>query len=265
MIIDAHTHVFPDKIADRSIEVLENTGKQKAVIGGKVSDLLKSMEESGVNKSIVLPVLTKPEHFESVNRFSAKLNESGKLIAFAGIHPLCENINKLLDFIAESGFKGVKLHPDYQGTDITDEGYVKIIEGCRKRGLIVMIHAGPDPAYPEHIHCPLEGSAEVVKELTKDKPFIVLAHFGGIKQLDAIERRLIGLPVYIDTSFALDSIQRERVCEIIKLHGYRKVLFGTDSPWRDQKEYIQIIKSLPFKETECDAILEKNCAELLSV
>lgn len=265
MIIDAHTHVFPDKIADRSIEVLEQSGKQKAVIGGKVSDLLQSMEKSGVDKSIVLPVLTKPEQFHSVNHFSATLNQNKKIIAFAGIHPLCENINKYLDYIMENGFKGVKLHPDYQGTDITDEGYIRIIEGCRKRGLIVAIHAGPDPAYPEHIHCPPEESAEVVKELTKDKPFIVLAHFGGMKQLDTAERRLIGLPVYIDTSFALDSIQRERVCEIIKLHGYRRVLFGTDSPWRDQKEYIQIIKSLPLNKTECDAILGQNCAELLNI
>ena len=69
MIIDAHTHVFPDKIAEKSIRTLETIGKEKAVIGGTLSDLTDSMNNSGVDISVVLPVVTKPEQFYSINSF----------------------------------------------------------------------------------------------------------------------------------------------------------------------------------------------------
>ena len=267
MIIDAHTHVFPDKIAAKSIDTLEKIGNEKAVIGGTAQDLAESMRASGVDISVVLPVVTKPQQFESINRFAAELNKNPKFIALGGIHPHCENINKCLDFIVSLGLKGVKLHPDYQQTDITDEGYIKILEGCRKRGLIAFIHAGIDPAYPNHVHCPPELSCDVVKELTvdKSKPFIVLAHLGGAKQLESVERHLIGLPVYMDTSFVLDSIERERAYNLIKSHSHKKILFATDSPWRDANQYISIINSIGLNENECRSILWKNTAELLNL
>ena len=267
MIIDAHTHVFPEKIAERSISVLEKLGKQKAVIGGTVNDLLCSMEKNGVDYSVVVPVLTKPEQFESINRFAGEIGKLPGIIPFGAIHPLCENINKLLDYIVEKGFKGVKLHPDYQETDITDDGYIKILEGCRKRGLIAIIHAGIDPAYTDHVHCPPELSSAVVKELTTDKtkPFIVLAHMGGIGQIEKAERFLVGLPVFFDTSFVLDETDSTRTRELILRHGCEKVLFATDSPWRDAKQYIELIKQMSLGVEATDAILGKNCARLLNI
>ena len=265
MIIDAHTHVFPENISEKSISFLENIGKQKAIIGGTADNLIASMKKSGVDMSVVLPVVTKPKQFNSINRFAIELNKLPGIISLAGIHPACEDIDGCLDFIKSSGFKGVKLHPDYQETDITDEGYIKILEGCRQRNLIAVIHAGIDPAYPKHIHCPPNLSGEVVRALTKDKPFIVLAHLGGTDQIDLVEEHLAGLPVYLDTSFVLDSIDRDRFVEIIKSHGYKKILFATDSPWRDAKQYIDIIKALPVGNTVISAILGSNCAEMLCI
>ena len=267
MIIDAHTHIFPDKIAEKSIKTLENIGNQRAVIGGREVDLLKAMAKNRVDKSVILPVLTKPEQFESINRFALQVNKTPELISFAGIHPHCENINKCLDLIKEMGFKGIKLHPDYQHTEITDDGYIRIIDGCRRRGLIVTIHAGIDPASPEHIHCPPELSSQVVRELTPkgSKPFIVLAHLGGADELGKVERLLVGLPVFLDTSFVLEKTDRTRMKEIIKAHGYKKILFATDSPWRDLEEYINIIMSLKLSEKETQSILGDNCAEMLDI
>ena len=267
MIIDLHTHVFPEKIAEKSIAILEKLGNQKAVIGGTVSDLIDAMKTNGVNYSVVLPVLTKPEQFESINRFAAEIGKLKGIIPFGAIHPLCENIDKLLDIIVEMGFRGVKLHPDYQETDITDEGYIKILEGCRKRGLVAVIHAGIDPAYENHVHCPPELSSEIVKELTTDKsePFIVLAHMGGIGQIEKVERFLVGLPVFFDTSFVLDETDSTRTREIILAHGYKNICFATDSPWRDAKQYIDIVKSLKLSEEMTNSILGDNCARLLKM
>ena len=265
MIIDAHTHVFPDAIAGRSIETLEKIGNEKAVTGGTADDLLGAMKAAGVDLSVVLPVVTKPRQFESINSFAAGLCRRPGLISLGGIHPACDDIDRRLDFIASLGLKGVKLHPDYQETDITDEGYIKILVGCRERGLAVFIHAGVDPASPGHVHCPPDLSADVVKAVTKEKPFIVLAHMGGAKQIDLVERCLTGLPVYFDTSFVLDGTEKERIADVIRSHGIGKILFGTDSPWRSAKQYIGIINSILPDPEERDAVFSKNCAGLLGV
>ena len=97
MIIDFHTHVFPDKIAARTIELLSEKGGIAPTTDGTVRGLLSSMERAGIDISITLPVLTNPKSFESVNRFAAEINErfSGegkRLVSFGGIHPACEDI-----------------------------------------------------------------------------------------------------------------------------------------------------------------------------
>ena len=79
MIIDFHTHIFPDKIAARSIEALSKVSGVKAATDGTLNGLLVSMERSGVDLSVILPVVTKPSQFESINTFAAKVNEKYNL------------------------------------------------------------------------------------------------------------------------------------------------------------------------------------------
>jgi predicted TIM-barrel fold metal-dependent hydrolase len=72
--------------------------------------------------------MTSPSQFDSINSFAATINElfadkKKRLVSFAGIHPLCEDIEGKIKFIKDKGFLGIKLHPDYQGTYIDDEKY----------------------------------------------------------------------------------------------------------------------------------------------
>ena len=67
MIVDFHTHIFPEKIAARTIEKLENIANIKAFTDGREESLMASMEEAGVDVSIILPVVTRPEQFNTVN------------------------------------------------------------------------------------------------------------------------------------------------------------------------------------------------------
>ncbi len=75
MIVDFHTHIFPDKIAARTIEKLENIANIKAFTDGREHSLSASMQKAGVDLSVVLPVVTKPEQFDTVNEFAMQLNE----------------------------------------------------------------------------------------------------------------------------------------------------------------------------------------------
>lgn len=123
MIIDFHTHIFPEKIASRAIASLEQKAKMRAHVSGVEASLRASMDKSGVDLSIILPVVTNPHQFETVNRVAVETNEHTKetgLLSFGGIHPDNDNYREIIQFLADHGCKGIKIHPVYQGVAIDD-------------------------------------------------------------------------------------------------------------------------------------------------
>ena len=105
MVIDFHTHIFPDKIAAKTIESLKAIARINAASDGTLNGLLDSMQKFGVDQSIIMPVCTKAEQFDSINTFAKKVNDTyeGKLISFGGIHPDCENPKEKLKYIKSLG------------------------------------------------------------------------------------------------------------------------------------------------------------------
>ena len=100
MYFDFHTHIFPNKIAERAVASLiekaeEATGERGCLTAhteGTLDSLRLSMERSGIDKSLVLPVCTSPSQFDSINRYAAEINGvDGRIYSFGGIHPDCED------------------------------------------------------------------------------------------------------------------------------------------------------------------------------
>ena len=50
MIIDFHTHTFPDKIAAAAIDKLQHASHSKAFTSGTVSGLQASMQRAGIDR-----------------------------------------------------------------------------------------------------------------------------------------------------------------------------------------------------------------------
>ena len=101
MIIDFHTHIFPDAIAQKTIPFLEKRSGITAATDGTLNGLLHSMEQSGVDLSVIMPVVTKPSQFDSINVFAKNINEQskGNVLSFGGIHPDCEDYKEKLEYI----------------------------------------------------------------------------------------------------------------------------------------------------------------------
>ena len=96
MIIDFHTHVFPDKIAAKTLDALSQKASIKPFSDGTASGIVEKMEKADVSIAVNLPVLTNPASFESLNRYALGLNaefadKKRRIISFAGIHPHCES------------------------------------------------------------------------------------------------------------------------------------------------------------------------------
>ena len=63
MLTDFHTHIFPDKMVDKTIKLLESNIKEeyrphKAELRGTLDALKQSMRENNVDISLVLPIAT---------------------------------------------------------------------------------------------------------------------------------------------------------------------------------------------------------------
>lgn len=265
MMIDFHTHIFPDKIAARSIEALSKVSGVKAATDGTLNGLLASMDRSGVELSVIMPVVTKPTQFESVNTFAAKVNEqyAGRLLSFGGIHPDSEDYKSELNQIKDLGLPGIKLHPDYQGAMIDDVRYMNIIEYADALGMIIMVHAGVDIGLPEPVHCPPDKARKVLDTLKPKK--LLLAHMGGWKQWDEVYEYLAGENVYLDTAFCFDYMTQDMFLKLCEKHGTDKILFATDSPWSDARKDMEVIKSLPLTDEAKEAIFSGNAKQLLKM
>ena len=262
MIIDFHTHMFPDKIAKGTLDFLTGICKVTPFTDGTYAGLCKSTEEAGISLSVALPAVTKVSQVESVNRFAAKFQE-GSVFSFGGIHPDCENYKEILRQVKELGMKGIKLHPDYQDAYFNDIRYKRLVEYASELGLIVVVHAGVDPKSPEDVHCTPQMARELIQDVKPAK--LVLAHMGGNELWDEVEREFVGMDVYFDTGVVLGRMSEEQFVRMVKGHGADKILFATDSPWAGQKESVDILSKMPLSPEEKKQIFSGNACRLLEL
>lgn len=262
MIIDFHTHDFPAAIASKSIALLQQRSGITPYTDGTYQGLARSMEEGGIDVSILLPVVTKPSQFDTVNRVAARLNERQEAIrSFGGIHPENEDYREKLKEIKRMGLPGIKLHPAYQETYMDDIRYKRIVSYALEQDLLVVFHAGVDIGLPEPVYTDPERTLNLLRDTGGGN--IILAHLGGWKCWDQVEELLLDRDVYFDTAFVQDFMSKEQFMGIVRGHGTDKILFGTDSPWSGQKESVEWLKSLPFSQEEQEQIFWENAKKLL--
>lgn len=276
MIIDFHTHTFPENIAERTIRKLSESSNLKNYINGTLSDLKDSMKIAGIDYSVVLPVTTNPTQEETINRVALEINEHSEetgILSFGGIHPDNANYREILQNLASNGVKGIKLHPVFQQVDFDDIRYMRIVECACEHGLIVLVHGGYDISFPEQAQVIPSKVLRLVEEVNPDK--LVVAHMGGWYCWNEVEELLVGKKIWFDTSFSLTRtnitnpqtpvLSTKQFVRMIKNHGSDQILFGSDSPWDGQKEAIETIQKCDLPKDDIDNILGENARKLLNL
>lgn len=258
MIIDAHVHIYPEKIADKAIMGIENFYNMHIEYDGRVSTLLREGKKAGVDKFIVQSVATVWEQVKSINNFiSESVLENPELIGFGTMHPDFPDIPEEVDRIISLGLKGIKLHSDFQRFAIDDEKAFPIYEAAEGR-LPILMHMGDarsDLSAPERL----------VKVLERfPKLTVIGAHFAGWSMWDRAEKALAGTGIYTDCSSSLYALSPERAAELIRKFGADKVMWGTDYPMWNYSDELQRFKKLPLTEKERNMILGENALRLLT-
>jgi predicted TIM-barrel fold metal-dependent hydrolase len=261
MIIDFHTHFFPDKIAKPTVEKLADTANVNYYGDGTAASLVSFMRQDGVTISVNQPVATKREQVVSINRKMVELNKkSSDIICFGTLHPDFEAFEEELAFLNANGVKGIKLHPEYQCFCPEDRKMLRLYESCVQHDIMVLFHAGVDLGYKD-VHCTPRGMWEIL-----DMPglTLVLAHMGGYRMWDDVERYLVGRNVYFDLAYCneMDNVQLKRMIED---HGSDKVLFATDFPLERAKVIKDKVEALGLSEKDKENIYFRNAGKLLKL
>ena len=281
MIIDFHTHTFPDSIAAKAVDSLSKKAHITAHTDGTISGLLSSMYDAKVDTSILLPVATNVRQVESINDHALRINEEyqGRLISFGCIHPEYSGYKKELQRLKEDGIKGIKLHPVYQDEDIDGKAFLDIIYAACENDLVVITHAGLDIGFPGINRCTPKMCRNVINAIGEFK--FVLAHMGGWRNWKEVPLYLADTSAYLDTSFSSGRIQalsdgywddknkdmldKEAFIELIKDFGSSRIVFGTDSPWSSQKVSVEFMESLELEKEELENIFYRNACELIGI
>lgn len=259
--IDFHTHAFPDDLAARAIPYLEEEGNVTAFLNGTVADLLRSMDRAGIEKSLICSIATRPSQFQSILDWSGTIRTE-RLIPLPSVHPQAADLVQQLRIIHEEGFPGIKLHPYYQDFFIDDHRLEELYGALLEYDLLVVMHTGFDIAFPRTERCNPARILTVLEKFPELK--LVTTHLGAWDQWEEVRELLIGKPVYMELSYALDFLDPQIARTMITGHPREYLLFGSDSPWSDQKTSLDLLRGLNLETELFHAITRDNAESLLN-
>ena len=263
MLIDFHTHAFPERIASRAVTGLAaGSGGLIPQTDGTLNSLKEEMNKDGVDISVVLSIATNPKQQTNVNNFAIEINRDERVIAFGSIHPDAPDALEELERIKEAGLKGVKLHPEYQCFFVDDEKMKPIYKKISELGLITMLHAGQDIGFGPPYHNLPHQLLGALKWL--DAP-VVAAHWGGYCcGVDVIDK-LCCENLWFDTSLGYGVIPKPQAQAIIDKHGPDRILFASDMPWHRPEWELRLMNSLDISDEDKEKIFWKNAVQLLNL
>jgi predicted TIM-barrel fold metal-dependent hydrolase len=263
MLIDFHTHCFPELIAEKAIPKLSYiSGGLEPYTDGTVSGLKEAMHNADISASVVLNIATNAHQQRKVNDFAISINDNESIFSFGSVHFESPDVFEELERIKASGLKGVKLHPDYQGFEADDPKMKPIYKKISSLGLITVFHAGRDYGFePPYKNTP----EKMLKAFSWFSSPVIAAHWGGVDCYMDTLKLLAGTDIYFDTSFGYSMMPKYFAQKIFEKHGADKMLFGTDTPWHNASMELRLINSLDISDDDKQKIFYKNAKKLLQI
>ncbi len=261
-IIDAHAHIYPEKIASKATETIgEFYSIKMHMPAGTAEQLLEDGKRAGITRFVVHSVATTARQVRAINTFlKSEIDAHPEFIGFITLHQDLteEEIRAEVEFAIKNGFRGIKLHPDFQKFNINDEVAEKFYRAASGK-LPILLHMGDDRyEYSKPYR---------LVQMAKKYPDVnfIAAHFGGYRCWEESEL-YVGLDnVYFDTCSSLPFISTERAKELIDLFGADRFFFGTDFPMWDASEELERFNRIPLTEEEREMIFSDNLKKLLNL
>ncbi len=256
-VVDAHAHIFPDKIAERATEGISHFYDLPMSHQGSIHELFESGDRAGIDGYLVCSTATQPAQAEAINNYILSVcTEYPQCIGFAALHPDSETLVSEFEKILKLPFKGIKLHPDFQEFDLDDKRVYPMYEMIEDSGLPILMHMGDATrtfSTPDRL-------AKVLDNFPRLR--IIAAHLGGYRRWEAAAEILkLSDRLRFDTSSCLDFMPAEEAVRLIRKHGAENCFFGVDFPMWDHSEELERFFNMNLTDNENRRILSENLIE----
>ena len=275
MIIDAHTHILPDRVRGDVAGVIaadpwfaDCHAKHGRMASAET--LVAALDEHGIDKGICFswPFANASLCAEGNDYVAtAQKRHPDRIIGFGIVQPLDAGAVAEVERCARLGLRGIgELNADAQGFDLLDQAALQpVIEASRRCGLVWNLHcsepvghayAGKGKTTPDV----LVGFVERNPDLT-----LVCSHLGGGLPLYAHlpEVREICQKLYFDTAAQPFVYAASIYRAVIDAIGIDRILFGSDHPLLDLPRYRDQMARAGLSATELAGILGDNAKRLL--
>ena len=277
MIVDVHTHTFPEVIraqrerffpSEPAFKLLYETPNARLV---SATETIATMDAEGVDVSVVFGFpwgdidtcrLNNDYVIEVVRRHPDRLK------GFCCVDPFLPEAPAEVERCLSAGLSGVGELAFYQSGIDTPcvECLAPIMDLCRRFEVPVMVHTNEPVGHPYPGKSP--NTLAQIYRLAKAYPdnTIILAHWGGglfFYQLLKREVTATLKNVYYDTAaspYLYDPAVYRLAAE---LAGSGKVLFGTDFPLLKPGRYYREIEASGLSASQRRKVLGENAARLL--
>jgi predicted TIM-barrel fold metal-dependent hydrolase len=280
MIIDAHTHIFPEKIRknrekyftdEPAFKKLYQSPKSR-LIG--VREMLASMDDNQVDKAVVFGFPWKDSlHFKQHNDYISEVVDRypQRFIGLGCFDPFSKGAaEEARRCVQKGGLSGIGELAVYQ-TGIEHSSLPRlepVMEACRGLDLPVMIHTN-EPighSYPGKTPNTLAQIYQLIQTFPQNK--IVLAHWGGGLFFFSLLKKEVKESlknVYFDTAASPYLYDADVYRLAIQRVGVAKILFGSDCPLLPPARYFDEMKTAGLSEEEMQLICGANAAALFNL
>jgi len=284
MIIDCHAHIFSPRIINgvsAKYAMVEKLNLHTSFATGRtnISALNDDCRLSDIDACLILPTAD-AANVSKINTAFIELAAGSDFLFTAGtLHPFYGNNKKELLRLQEHGVRAIKLCSFSQGFSLSAPetfNLFNIIESANilKKGKTFIVL---DTFYfaHEYFGTPIQHTTTplLLGDIVRKYPGIdfVAAHMGGLAAPpEEIFTHLIpSKNLYLDTSNAAHTLSEKDFLHLLKTHGPEHIIFGTDWPWFDHKEELDIIGRLldlaGYDRGEKELVFYRNIAGLLGI
>ncbi len=263
MIIDFHAHIYPEHVAEKTLSTVRDRAGVPIHGDGTLRGLMQSMKRAGIDCSVVCGVATRPAQVDAIHDWFLEIRRPG-ILTMAAMHPDFIPGQEEIRSLKAEGFKGFKVHPDFQNFFVDEKRMYPFYEVAQSEDMPILFHAGVDRGLPDPVHAMPRELGKIHRDFPRLT--IVAAHMGGEGVCDETERYLLGKEIYMDTSFVIQEMPLSLIRRFMERHPVERFLFGSDTPWGDQTGDLEYVLSLPFlKDGDKEKIAGGNAARLLGL
>jgi len=277
MIIDCHTHIFPEEVRkDRASYCKRDEGfssiyqdPRSKMVG--VEDLITSMDESGVDRSVICGFpWNQPDLCSLHNQYlmASASQYPNRLIAFISL--LFSNPDwsvEELNRTQKGGAKGVGEVAFYRDEMAAQDIYSMkpVLSQMEKQGIPLLLHTNETigHSYPGKGRTPLGRFHELILSFPNLR--VILAHWGGgLPFYELMPEVAKGMThVYYDTAASPFLYSKKIYTVVSEIVGAEKILFGTDFPLIPPGRYFKELEASSLSKQDREKILGLNFSRLI--